>query len=363
MGYPVGRSNTDVPLIFTLVLSVDHITSATGKSPTVTISKNGGAYVTPAGAITEIGNGDYQVAANAFDANTLGPISLYATASGCDPTNETFIVVNYNPTAFTPTTVSTPGAYTGRSIVNGAARELGVLGQGQRLSAENAATMIDILSRIVDDWNAEREAVYATDFMTFTFTPNLNPHTIGPASATWAVTSRPVKIEAATVVLSSGPNGVNAPNIRMHDQNAGIPSWFQSLSTPNIETSYPTDGYYDPTWPNGSFYLWPVPSTAYDCQIQVRAILPTYALNTVFSMPPGYRSALTMTLAEQCVDIFGRPMPQTLPSRALASRARIFANNTGGRQIRTQDAGMPTARHGRRSNFNWITGLTNTGKL
>lgn len=306
--------------------------------------------------MTEVGNGDYSVAASAIDANTLGPISLYATASGCDPTNETFIVVDYNPNSVTLTTVSTVGSFTGRSIVNSAAKELGVLPSGQTLSATNAADFLEVLNRVVDDWNAQREAIYATDFLTFTFDPGTNPHTIGPNAATWTTVQRPVAIEYASVVLSSGPTGINAPKIKIHDQRAGIPSWNMSLVTPNLTTSYPTDAYYDATWPNGSFYLWPVPSIAYDCQIQVRLVLPFYALNTVFSMPPGYRSALILTLAEQCVDIFARPMPQTLPSRALASRARIFGNNTGSGRLVTRDSGMPNSQSSMRSNYNFYTG-------
>jgi hypothetical protein len=288
VGYPLQQANNSLPLTFTLVLSSDHITGATGVTPTVTIRKTGGSFATPFGAVTEIGSGQYQVAPNTVDSNTLGPLLLHAEATGCDPTDETFFVVNYNPTSFTPTTVpASIGSYTGRSIVDSAAAELGVKAQGQSLSPSDAELFLDIFSRIIDDWNAIRDAVFATEFLQFTMVPGTNPHTIGPSSADWDVDQRPVTIESAVVILSSGPSGVNAPRIRLHDQSVGIPSWFNSQATPNLTTSYPTDGYYDASWPNGSLYLWPVPSTAYGIQLQVRAVLQTYALNTVFSMPPG----------------------------------------------------------------------------
>ena len=72
----VQQSTSSDPLFFFLVLSSDHISPATGKSPTVTISKNGAAFAAPAGAVTEIANGWYQVAGNATDTNTLGDILL-----------------------------------------------------------------------------------------------------------------------------------------------------------------------------------------------------------------------------------------------------------------------------------------------
>lgn len=83
--YTIKRSSTQSPLVFLLIQQSDHITGKTGASPTVTISKNGGTFITPSGAVSEIGNGWYAVAPNATDTGTLGPIALHATASGADP--------------------------------------------------------------------------------------------------------------------------------------------------------------------------------------------------------------------------------------------------------------------------------------
>jgi hypothetical protein len=96
-GYEVTQNSTAYPLTFLLISSTDHITGLTGATPTVTISKNGGAYAAPAGAISEIGNGLYKVAGNATDTNTLGPIWLHATATGADPTDPCFPCVAVNP--------------------------------------------------------------------------------------------------------------------------------------------------------------------------------------------------------------------------------------------------------------------------
>lgn len=96
MGYDVTQSSTTKPLTFLLVLSSDHITGATGLNPTVTISKNGAAYASPAGAVTEIGNGLYKVAGNATDTATLGPIWLHATAVAADPCDDCFPCVATN---------------------------------------------------------------------------------------------------------------------------------------------------------------------------------------------------------------------------------------------------------------------------
>jgi len=91
------QSSTAQPLVFLLVLTSDHISGATGLTPTVTLSKNGGAFASPSGAVTEISAGWYKVAGNATDTNTLGPLLLHATGTGADPVDLYYDVVAYDP--------------------------------------------------------------------------------------------------------------------------------------------------------------------------------------------------------------------------------------------------------------------------
>ena len=96
-GYEITQSSAAYPLVFLMIQSSDHLSNATGLSPTVTISKNGGAFAAPSGAVSELGNGWYKVAGNATDTNTLGPILLNATATGADTTSMLFPCVAVNP--------------------------------------------------------------------------------------------------------------------------------------------------------------------------------------------------------------------------------------------------------------------------
>lgn len=97
-GYPLKKDTATLPLVFTMYDSTQsRPVGKTGLTPTVVISKNGAAFGSPAGAIEEIGNGKYKVVGHVDDTNTLGPLELYATAAGADPTWETYFVVNYNP--------------------------------------------------------------------------------------------------------------------------------------------------------------------------------------------------------------------------------------------------------------------------
>ena len=51
------KSSTSYPILFLMVDANDHITGKTGLTPTVTISKNGGAFASPSGAVTELSSG------------------------------------------------------------------------------------------------------------------------------------------------------------------------------------------------------------------------------------------------------------------------------------------------------------------
>lgn len=114
------QSDTTYPLIFFMADTTDHTTGKTGLSPTVTLSKNGGAFAAPSGAVSEIASGWYKVAGNATDSGTLGPLILHATATGADVTDTTFGIVSHDPfamgTAQTGDSYARLGAPVGASI-------------------------------------------------------------------------------------------------------------------------------------------------------------------------------------------------------------------------------------------------------
>lgn len=237
-------------------------------------------------------------------------------------------------------------ARTGQDYVVAALRELGVLNAVDPPSPEDAAMMLGLMNRIFDDWNADEKGVYAWDFAPFTLTPNLSPHTIGP-TGTFVVDSRPSIIYGASLVLNNVTPNVNT--------RIGVRSrqWYLNLGVPDLATTIPTDLYYDPQWPNGDLFFWPVPTVAYGVQLLVPVLLSEVELITAISMPPGYRSALELTMAEQGAPSLKVPLSPETQRNARLARARIFDVNTGTVSLRTADAGMPTS--GTPNTFNYLT--------
>ena len=91
------QSSTTYPIQFLLVDANDHITPKTGLSPSVTLSKNGGAFAAASGAVSEIANGIYSLAANAADRNTLGELMLHAEVAGADNVDMKILIVKHDP--------------------------------------------------------------------------------------------------------------------------------------------------------------------------------------------------------------------------------------------------------------------------
>jgi len=74
----------------------------TGLTPTVRLSKNGGAFAAAAGAVGEMSLGWYSVAPSATDFDTLGPLKLLSTAANCITTVRDYMVIGYSPTVGLP---------------------------------------------------------------------------------------------------------------------------------------------------------------------------------------------------------------------------------------------------------------------
>lgn len=238
-----------------------------------------------------------------------------------------------------------------RQVCTDALLELGVVGIGEEVSADLATFALGKLKRIFNNWNAERAAVYATAFAEFTLVPGTSPHTIGPSGATFTVTQRPVSIDAAALNIGGSPAVYLPLNIRDAD-------WWNDETVPDLQTDVPTDLYYQPDWPNGSIYFWPVPDTAYDVRLQTRVLLDeTVTLDDAFDLPPGYEDAAMKTLAEDLAKPLTGDMPPGLPADAMKARSRIFANNETAPRLVTCDAGMEAPRtSGQRADFNYLNG-------
>lgn len=239
------------------------------------------------------------------------------------------------------------------TIVTAACKELNAVESGSAPSAEQMVDGVELLNNILDDYNADEAKVFADAFLPFTLVPNLNPHTIGPAGATWVTTQRPVEIKGIQVILAGGGP---LPYVYLRPRDA---AWWQRNPSPTVTASYPTDFFYNPIWSpagRGEIFFWPVPLTAYNVQLWTRIVLAQVTANLTLSLPPGYNYALRMVLAKRAAQAWRKPWTQQQEQLTMKAEDLIMSNNSKPVRIRLNDAGMPSGRGGSMPDFMWPYG-------
>lgn len=215
---------------------------------------------------------------------------------------------------------------------------------GEAADPESLNFALSKLNDLLEEWSALKRYSWSMQFPVFNLVAGLSPHTIGP-TGTFVTPYRPVRIENWDFVLTS-INNVDIPR-KVRDAD-----WWWRQRVKTLSSNIPTDLYYEPQWPNGNLYFWPVPNTQYPVRLETWVTLGQIGgVQSDLSLPQGYRRALTLSLAEELAG--PRSSDPQLIRKAEAARAAIQSNNAKSPRISTADAGMAADRRG---DFNWETG-------
>lgn len=227
--------------------------------------------------------------------------------------------------------------------------EIRVARAGDVLAPEMMDRGLRKLNALIDAYNANTRAAFTLGFQSYTPTPSHAPHTIGPSSADWAVAQRPSSLRGANLILNTVSPAVRIP-IRIRDE-----AWWREQAVQGQATTFPTDLFYQPDWPNGTVNLWPVPTSTYPIELETDGAFSMLQLTDTFWMPYGYRNAVSLRLACDLASGEGQTPAAYLLQRTIDAEALIFAANDAMPNLVTRDAGMPSARRGR---WNYLTGRT-----
>jgi hypothetical protein len=262
-----------------------------------------------------------------------------------------------NPPIQGPATV-----YQALDLIIDAMIEIGMLAPGEddNVDPSTAQWAFRKLNYRLDEWAAEDVFVYSEIFDVFQLIANHTPHTIGPGNglvaADFSVEQRPVLIAGASLLLpGTGGNVVDTP-IDVEDDD-----WWQENPVKTLTSTLPTHLYYSPDNPNGNCYFWPSSTIAYQVRLRIWTVLRQFqTINDPIDgsggsgiLPPAYRTALMLSLAEDMQTPAGKQADASLAQRAMKARAAVMGNNQGPPRISTIDGGMPSAQ--KRQKFNFLT--------
>lgn len=203
---------------------------------------------------------------------------------------------------------------TGLQIITDALSEIGVVGAGNDPEAGDAAFALRKLNQIAQKWANSVLMIPALTEISIE-TDGSAAYLLGPGGDT--ATARPLKIVSAYSRVNDYDTPVKVltreqwNGIAFKTQSGGPVAavWYEALST------------------NGR--LWTYPQTSgYTLVLTAQCLLTTFTLAGTVTLPDGYESALTLTLAEDCVGAFRAVADKTLRARAAGARAVVKRTNT-----------------------------------
>lgn len=148
-------------------------------------------------------------------------------------------------------------------VISLAMRTSGILGVGQTPLPQDLTDAQNMLTLMLQQWRQKRWLVFRLDNVLFPVNWGQQQYTIGPSGASPApevVTTgnfRPANIQSCYLRqnVGSGPNSypIDFPMRILPSRQS-----YDQLSLKFLQ-SWPSAIYYDPTIPNGTLYIWPVP--------------------------------------------------------------------------------------------------------
>lgn len=226
-----------------------------------------------------------------------------------------------NPVGIVPSTTSNVGQlYTGFDLVKAAMRLIQVSAVDTDITAAELDDGIQSLNRMLDQWGVEELMLYQVKREAFELITNQNPYTIG-LGATWN-TIRPIKIIDAYLTLNNGSIPVDYPMqvLNYDDYNA--------IRLKTLSTNFPSYIYYQPSFPVGEVYIYPLyapndPSTQGPALITLTSWTPLPLITDptcYIELPPGYWEAIVFNLAIRMAEEYQfeiRPTTVALAQNAL----------------------------------------------
>lgn len=205
-------------------------------------------------------------------------------------------------------------------LINMALLDSGIIGVGQTANAEDTNNAFTRLIWMLEQWQRKRFLVYQLVNLQFTSTGS-NTYTVGPGG-NFNIAVRPDRLENGCFfrqLVQSSPNQIDYPLELLESFED-----YNRIALKALQT-FPGYVFYDPGFPLGTVYFWPIPQPAiYQMNLLVKTTLSnlfstqTTVLDSV--LPQEYFQAIYLSLAEILRTAYRLPVDPALSGRAKESR-------------------------------------------
>lgn len=211
---------------------------------------------------------------------------------------------------------------TALDVIIASLKEIGVLAAGETPTADDSSDGFIRLNRFVNTCAAENLTIPAVTRTLATLTANQASFTVGTGGN--INIARPVFIEKVNFVDTSTDPDTEYPLGDLLTEQA-----WASIPLKALTGVFPTAAYYSPTYPTGTLYPWPIPTSA-TLQWAVyawTAVSQFAALTTVVSLPPAYEEMLMTNLALLSCPTYEKQPHPVLVKRATDTMATLKRAN------------------------------------
>lgn len=233
---------------------------------------------------------------------------------------------------------------TALQLIESAALKLGAIESGEALTADEAADSLSALNSMLEFWSTNSLLVYQIVQNSHSWASGNASRTIGTSGD--FNTTRPLRIEEGTYFRDSF--NLDLPVKILRDRAA-----YDAISLKSTQSTYPEYLFYDPAYPLGVLYAYPVPSSALTLRLNSWQTLQNFAaLTTDLALPPGYQYTIENNLACELEPIFGVPVPPRVERNAMLSRNGMMRINHVPVTSNLDVAGVVGATNNSRYNIN-----------
>lgn len=223
---------------------------------------------------------------------------------------------------------------TASDICTSALKEINVVAAGETPSSDESADALDALNVLLDEWRAQRLAIpYPQTRTTWTIVSGTASYTVGSGGD--VNRARPDYINHVYYQDTAPTPDQEYPMDPLSDDAYAI--WPQKALTSTL----PSYWYYSPTYPTGTLYLLPIPtsSTLQGVMYAPTGLTDFAALTDSLSLPSGYKRALIKNLALDLALSYGREVGD-LGTEARDTLQTVKALNLRMMDMRTEAAAL-----------------------
>lgn len=208
-----------------------------------------------------------------------------------------------------------------QTIALAALKEIGVIAQGETMPDADFDDCLAAFNRLVDQWAAERLAIYTTTRTVWTITASDQDYTVGVGGD--VNVARPVFVDHINFQDTSQSPTLELPMSPLTEDE------YASIRLKQQTSTYPRWWYYNPTHPLAALRLWPMPTstTLQGVLYAPQAIAQFSAIGDAVTVPPGYERAMVKALALEIAPSYGAQVTPLLVAQAEDAKAVVRAAN------------------------------------